>query len=211
MISRITGKLLTIGENEVIIEVNGLGYKVLVPSIVRKSLLQKTVRERQNITLATHYYIDASPHQNVSLPCLVGFNNEIEAEFFVRFITVSGIGPKTALKAFTLPFSVIAKAIEMGDCELLGGLPGIGERKANVIIAELKGKAGKYALIQDEHLESLPTPEEDMEKEAFEILTTQLGHKKVEARKLIKNAMKPRLRPKSTEELIERIYQLHEK
>src|SRR4029077_4236465 len=82
-----------------------------------------------------------------SIPILIGFSNRIEKEFFERFITVSGVGPKAAVKALKPPIPDIAEAIDAGDLPFLKSLPGIGEQRAKEIIAKLQGKMGKFSLM----------------------------------------------------------------
>ena len=78
-----------------------------------------------------------------------GFTNAIEREFFEALLTVSSIGPRSAARAFSLPMSTIAAAIDRGDYALLKTLPGIGQQKARDIVAKLQGKVTKFLLIQD--------------------------------------------------------------
>jgi hypothetical protein len=106
------------------------------------------------------------------IPVLIGFLNEVEREFFTRFISVSGVGPRAALKALTQPIPVIAKAIDEGDVELLRSLPGIGEQRAKEIVAKLQGKVGKFALIQTREgaVPSAEPPASAIEDEAVAVL-----------------------------------------
>jgi Holliday junction DNA helicase RuvA len=141
------------------------------------------------------------------VPVLIGFLNEVEREFFERFITVSGIGPKAALRAFTKPIPAIARAIDEGDMSVLRSLPGIGEQRAKEIIAKLQGKVGKYALIQtktDRH----PAPaqaEVVIEEEAVAILL-QLEYRKHEAKAMVKAALARNPNLKSAEEILNEVY-----
>jgi Holliday junction DNA helicase RuvA len=121
---------------------------------------------------------------------LIGFLNEIEREFFTRFISVSGVGPRAALKALTQPIPVIAKAIDEGDMTLLRSLPGIGEQRAKEIVAKLQGKVGKFALMHATGSGGEPTDHHApaFEEEAVAILV-QLEYKRPEARQMVKAAL----------------------
>ena len=167
MISQISGKLKQKRANSVLIEINGLSYEVLLPGIVMKQL-NNTIEMEDNISLVTYHYVQSDPSRSV--PILIGFLNEIEKEFFEKFITVSGVGPKAACKALELPFSTIADAIDKGDMAVLRSLPGIGEQRAREIIAKLQGKIGKYGLIQDRMAFETKTVEEDIKKDALQVL-----------------------------------------
>ena len=83
------------------------------------------------------------------VPVLVGFLNEVERDFFLEFIKVSGIGPRAAVKALNKAIGEIAQAIDRGDTKYLKTLPGIGEQKAKEIVAKLQGKMGKFTLMRD--------------------------------------------------------------
>src|SRR3989338_5611718 len=122
----------------------------MIPAAVMKGL-DRAQGEDGTVALITYHYYQMDPSKAV--PVLVGFVNEIEKEFFEQFITVSGIGPKAACRALSMPFSVIADAIDKADIALLKSLPGIGEQRAREIIAKLQGRVGKFGLIQrsEEH------------------------------------------------------------
>ena len=135
---------------------------------------------------------------------MIGFIEELERDFFEKFISVSGVGPKAALRAFDKPISRIAQAIEEGDSVFLQGLAGIGKQRAKQIIAHLQGKVGRFALIK----ESQPTAkfqDKEIVAEAKEILK-RLQYKSGEADSMIKKALKHRPQFDSSEELLNEIY-----
>jgi Holliday junction DNA helicase RuvA len=189
-------------ENSVLIEVNGLSYEVFVPEVILRALDEST-GEQNAIELVTYHYVQMDTMRGV--PFLVGFFNDIEREFFERFISVSGIGPKAAIKALKLPISVIAKAIDEGNLSLLKSLPGVGEQRAKEIIAKLQGKIGKFGLIQDEHVTELPETSEDIQHEALQVLL-QLQYNKTEAKRMIADVITNNPKIKTAEELLNEIY-----
>lgn len=75
---------------------------------------------------------------------LLGFRTALDRGFFELLVTVKGIGPRKALRALTRPASDLAAAIDARDARLLAGLPGIGKRTAEQIIAELSGKVTEF-------------------------------------------------------------------
>lgn len=202
MISRISGILKEKRENSVIIDVNGISYEVFVPEVIMKAL-DETIKGEERIGLITYHYFQMDHVKG--MPFLVGFFNDVEKEFFEKFISVSGIGPKAAIKALKLPISIIAKAIDEGDLSLLKSLPGVGEQKGREIIAKLQGKVGKFGLIQDKHISELPEAREDMQQEALQVLV-QLQYKKSEAKQMISEAVSKRPEIKTAEELLNEIY-----
>ena len=201
MISTITGKLSKKKDLSLLIDVGGLGYDVLVPLMVLNEL--KDIQEGEEITLYTFHYYATDPSK--AFPVLIGFANEIEREFFEKFITVSGVGPKAAVKAINRPISEIAKAIDSGDVELLKSLPGIGQQRAKEIIAKLQNKIGKFGLMQDDFRPSEVVITEDIQKEALQILT-QLQYKRQEALDMIKKAIDRNPDIASSEELLNEVY-----
>ena len=205
MISRLFGTLVERRETTILLEANGVTYEVLVPSSILRTL-DHHVQSDGRIRLVTYHYHHVEPSRAV--PILVGFLNEIEREFFERFITVSGIGPKAAVRALKQPIPLIARAIDDGNMEVLRSLPGIGPQRAKEIIAKLQGKVGKFALMPDgdgtvqaSGAAALP----DAAAEALEVLL-QLQYKRPEAQGMIKNALSRNTGLSSAEEILNEVY-----
>lgn len=202
MITRICGKIIERGANCLVIEIAGISYEVLMPAAVMQRL-DENVKQDGTISLITFHYHHIEPSR--SIPVLIGFLNEIEKDFFETFITVSGIGPRAALKALNKPMSLIARAIDEGDLVFLKGLPGIGEQRAREIIAKLQNKVGRFGLIQDGRFKDESEKSKDIAEEALAVLT-QLEYKKQEALKMIKQALQESGDIRTTEELLNRVY-----
>ena len=204
MISRIRGLVREIGELQLLLEVNGIGYEVLMPSSLLR-VLSERLGPNGEIELVTFHYQQLEVGRGI--PVLIGFFNEVEREFFVRFISVSGVGPRAALKALTQPIAVIAQAIDEGDLSLLRSLPGIGEQRAKEIVAKLQGKVGKYALMQAKDIlpEAVEAGKSAIEEEAVAVLV-QLEYKKTEAKEMVRAALERNPKVKSSEELLNEVY-----
>lgn len=202
MISHISGKIKKKKESSLIIDVNGICYEILIPPAVMKSV-DNARQEDGTISLVTFHYFQMEPSKAV--PVLIGFLNEIEKEFFEKFITVSGVGPKAACRALSLSFSGIAEAIDRGDMALLKTLPGIGEQRAREIIAKLQGKVGKFALIQDRFTDDKSGVKENIKDEALSVLL-QLQYKKNEAQGMIEKAIMRNPKAASCEEILNEVY-----
>ena len=84
-------------------------------------------------------------------------------------------------------------------------LKGIGERKAEMIISELRGKVGKFALMREDAIPMVPEPE-DFRKQVEEVLVRDLGHKVSEAHQMVDEAIKRNPSISSPEELFEEVY-----
>jgi Holliday junction DNA helicase RuvA len=199
MISYLEGALKRVHSDKIILGVGGVGYEVHLPAYVMADI-RRTVKLDEALKL----FISYNQTERQPKPVLVGFNNELDKDFFELFITVEDIGPSVAMKAFIKPVREIARHIEDKSVKELKQLKGIGERKAEKIIAALKGKVAKYALIPDIELPAETT--EDFKTEVENVLITQLGHRAGEARKMIEEAMKRRPSILSSEELFEEVY-----
>jgi holliday junction DNA helicase RuvA len=199
MISRITGEVMSRKEGAMIVRSGNIAYEVLVPAAVMKAMEESG----DEVELVTYHYYQMEPSRAV--PVLIGFSNEVEKEFFEKFISVSGVGPKAACKALVQPFSSIAGAIDSGDVAFLKSLPGIGEQRARLIVAKLQGKVGKFGLIRDKERGREARGHDDMREEALAVLL-QLQYKRSEAEDMVRKAMERTPDVKTSEELLNEVY-----
>ncbi len=199
MIGYLEGRLLKIEEDRILLLANQVGYEVLLPVIVFETLETKTVGEE----LSLYIYYHQTERQ--PKPVLIGFNLEAEREFFQYFISVEAIGPLKAAKAMDIPVRDIARAIETNDTARLKQLKGIGNRTAQKIIASLKGKMGKFALISKSEPDVMPV-DEDFASQVLTVLIDQLGHKAADAKRMIEEALKRNRSVSTPEELFEEVY-----
>src|SRR5208282_3550382 len=100
-----------------------------------------------DITLHTSHYFDGNPMQGRVVPRLVGFSHEAELDFFDLFCTVDKVGTRKPLNALVRPVKEIADAIERQDAKWLRTLAGVGAATAEQIIATLRRKVTKFALM----------------------------------------------------------------
>src|SRR5579862_9302080 len=116
MISALTGELRRLESDRAHIVAGPLTYEVLVSAAdvdeLRASL-------SQTLTLHTVFYIGGDPSRGGMEPTLIGFLRPEDRAFFNLFTTVKGIGPKTALRALSVPVGEIAAAIESHDSRFL--------------------------------------------------------------------------------------------
>ena len=199
MIGYLEGKILRKEEDRVLILANQIGYEVLLPAIVMKSLQNKNIGEEISL------YIFFQQTERQPKPVLIGFNLEVEKEFFQYFISVEAIGPLKAVRALNIPVREIAAAIESGEIDKLTQLKGIGRRTAQKIIATLEGKMGKFALIRSDDSEEAP-PAEDFSKQVLDVMVKQLGHGAAHARRMVVRALKRNKSITTPEELFDEVY-----
>jgi Holliday junction DNA helicase RuvA len=186
-------------EDRILLLSNHMGYEILLPVIVMKALEGK----RPGDELSLYVYHQQTERQ--PKPILIGFNLELEKEFFQYFISVDDIGPLKAVRALTMPIREIAGAIESKDANRIKQLKGIGARTAQKIIAALQGKMGKFALMCEPEDQEIPVVD-DIENQVIDVLVTQLGHKKADARAMVEKAVKLFSPINTPEELFEAVY-----
>lgn len=203
MIVELIGTISHQSEYTIVLNVHGVGYEVFVPASVMQRL-GNVVNDRGEIQLKIYHYLQMSPSSGQ--PILVGFLNDLERDFFLQFIKVSGIGPRAAVKALNKPISDITQAIDTGDAAFLKTLPGIGLQRAKEIVAKLQGKVGRFGLIQDRVLPSLSTVgNSDFQSEALDVLL-QLQYKKPQALEMIEKTIERCPSLETAEELLNEIY-----
>ncbi|MDG2221661.1 MAG: helix-hairpin-helix domain-containing protein [Rubripirellula sp.] len=204
MIITISGKLAHVTETAVGIESAPFEYEVLVADYTRRQLqsqLGETVR------LHTLDYIDGNAQGGRLTPRLVGFQTEPERQFFDLFCSVDGVGVKKALRAMVRPVNELAILIDQQDAKGLSALPGIGPATSERIIAKLRRKMPRFALmVQQEISAENNDASSEVVKETFDALVT-LGHSESDARKLIDDAIATGKKFKDIESLLTAIYQ----
>ncbi len=214
MITKITGVLNRVLDEEVRLQVGALEYQVLVPEFIRRRI-QGSIG--QELTLHTSHYFDGNPMQGRVVPRLIGFSTDAELDFFELFCTVDKVGTRKALKAMVRPIKEIADAIQRQDSKWLTTLPGVGAATAEQIIATLRRKVTKYALMTpaEERREAGSTDQPDagptvvvdgnVMEDAYQALMS-VGHSPQEARHRLDKVLASGKAFKSVEEVLLEIY-----
>jgi holliday junction DNA helicase RuvA len=143
MITKMTGTLTRVLDDEARLQVGPFEYQVLIPEFVRRQVQTRTGSE---VTFHILEYIEGGANASKMIPRRVGFLSEIELDFFELFCTVDKIGSKKALKAMGRPIKEMADAIQRQDVKWLTTMPGIGKQTAEQIIATLKNKVTRFAM-----------------------------------------------------------------
>lgn len=136
MIESIRGIVEAADENSAHVRVGPVVLAVLLPGYFLR-------RISPGQTLDVPVYLHLQLEGNRLSPILVGFPDRRDREFFVSFISVSGVGVRAAVKALARPPSEIASSISRGDQAYLTTLPGIGAKRAKEIIAKLQEQMEK--------------------------------------------------------------------
>lgn len=203
MITNISGTLSQLAEDRATLQVGPLAYEVLIPDFVRRQLQSSMGQE---ISLHTIFYLDGNPTQGRLSPRLVGFLSQVEREFFELFCSVDGVGAKKALRAMVRPVKDVATLIENQDVKGLSGLPGVGPATGERIIAKLRRKMPKFALMVT--AESTPAEESkrDIIEQTYQVLCN-LGHSESDARQLIDTVIENGSEYQDVESLLQVVYQ----
>lgn len=173
MISHLKGIVMHTGNRFVIIDVNGVGYKLFVTA--------ETVELLRDRKEPTNIWTYLSVRENAL--DLYGFPEKAELDFFELLITVSGIGPKTALGVLNVTTTRnLRQAISSGDSANLTKVSGIGRKVAEKIVLELRDKID----LEENEKESGSMRDES---DALEGLKA-LGYNEREAREVLKKIPK---------------------
>jgi Holliday junction DNA helicase RuvA len=203
MITKITGHLVALQVNTLTLRVGAFEYEVLIPEFTRRQLQQQINGE---ISLHTIEYLEGNPAHGRMTPRLIGFLSEVELEFFELICSVDGVGVRKALRAMVRPVKDVATAIEEQDAKLLSSLPGIGAAMSERIIAKLRRKVPKFALLVAHKEVREAMVEQDVVTETFEVMR-KLGHSEADARRLMDAALAVKKKYNDVQDLLQAIYQ----
>jgi len=215
MISQVIGKVIQAERRKkdsiALLEINGIVYELFIPSGLVDEIKIKINQAKQDnkdgkMTFYTVHYIEGGMGGGPLTPRLIGFLDPLDRDFFELFTSVSGLGVRTALKAMVVPINEISRAIENADELRLDALPEIGLATAKKIIAELKGKMAKFALMKESKpLTAKSQTEIDLKEEGL-IVLTQLQYSRTEAERMIEKAFIRNKKIKDVEELITEVF-----
>ena len=192
MIALLTGRLAFKAPTHLALDVQGVGYEVFIPLSTYYNL--PNVHDALTLSIHTHVREDAIQ--------LFGFSTPQEKDAFVLLMSVSGIGPKSALGILSaLPVSDLVSAIQSADVEKLETVPGIGKKSAGRLVLELKDKLTK--------LHPALTPAEDHASKGRDAIfddalsaLTNLGYRASDAKEALKTAQRSRSGPLTLQDLI---------
>ncbi|HNP18148.1 MAG TPA: Holliday junction branch migration protein RuvA [Fulvivirga sp.] len=190
MISYLKGKLVVKEPTHAVIDVNGVGYHVNI-SLSTFSI----IKDQENILI--HTYL----HVREDAQILFGFSDTMEKKMFLNLLSISGVGPNTALMIqSSLSAEELKQAIASEDVKVIQGVKGVGAKTAQRIILELKDKIKKEGMYADVD-KIRPTSYNTIRSEALSALTT-LGINKSAAEKSIDAILKNSGNTITLEELI---------
>ncbi len=177
MIRYLNGILAARSENAAIIDVNGIGYRVFIPS--NSSLYLRQTGDE--VTVFTHM---AVREDDVSL---YGFGSDGELELFEQLITVNSVGSKAAMAILSaMPVTEVKKAIMFEDVDMITRANGIGKKTAQKIVFELKDKIGTVVAEEQGYQLNEILPEAGSNKDSAIEALMGLGFSRAEAAESLK-------------------------
>lgn len=167
MIASLEGNITHIGDDFIVVTVSGIGFKVFTPMELRKT------RELfSSIVLQTYLVV------REDALTLYGFSEIEERDMFINLLSVSGVGPRTALNIIsTLSLEMIQKAVVLEQPELFGKVTGVGKKTAQSIVLSLHSKVSKGNI-------GIQNPIKDVDADVISALTG-LGYSIIEAQSAI--------------------------
>ncbi|PJG83739.1 Holliday junction branch migration protein RuvA [Caviibacterium pharyngocola] len=196
MIGRLKGVIIEKQPPEILLDVQGVGYELLLPMTSFYDLPEIG----QETVLFTHLAIREDAH------LLFGFSHKQDRTLFRELIKTNGVGPKLALAILSaMSVAEFAYAIEREELSKLVKIPGVGKKTAERLLVELKGKfkgvsQGDF-FVESTHLPSAVRQESGVSVQLEDAVAAliALGYKQADAEKMVKKVAKPEL---TSEQLI---------
>jgi Holliday junction DNA helicase RuvA len=181
MIALISGKMIYKGASHVVIDVQGVGYRVFIPL--------STFYELPEIGQGVSLHIHTSVREDAIN--LYGFYTEQERDLFQLMISVSGIGPRIAVNVLSgIAAPDLLKAISAGDVGKLVNIPGIGRKMAERLILELKEKVTKKMLLEQDVAGAVSIPDHDIIRDDALSALVNLGYKSQVAKDALEKVLR---------------------
>jgi len=210
MLCRITGTIEAITEEGALVigvEALGVAHEARAPA---SALVALRERIGELVTLHTLERIEPEAQGAAFTPTLLAFLSEEDRRFFQRFTKVKGLGARKAMRAMAAPTSEIARAITDRDARWLTGLPEIGKRLAETMIAELSGKVDGFLVAPGSSSEqSSASVQTRVRRDAIDAALAamvRLGESRIDAQQRLDAALRNQPDLDSAEELLAAAY-----
>ena len=182
MIAFLRGRVAESWPNQVVVDVNGVGYHVLIPL----STFDRLPQQGGEAQLLTHYHVTDRDHT------LYGFLTTEERDLFRLLIDrVSGIGPKMGLAVLSgMPVTAFKDAVIREDVAALAKISGVGKKTAERIVLELKDKVGVVGAWQEARASTAAHDTAKTAQNDAVLALIALGYKQGEAQKTVQQLLK---------------------
>jgi Holliday junction DNA helicase RuvA len=177
VIAHLRGRVLRKGPQEVVVDVQGVGYRVGIPV----STFYRLGEPGEDVSLLIH------THVREDTLALFGFVSAVELSLFERLISVAGVGPRLAVNVLSgIETPDLMEALRVGDVARLTRIPGVGRKTAERLVLELKDKMPAVAA---ESLEPAAAPAGGPKDDLLSALAN-LGYSRAEAEKGVDRALR---------------------
>jgi Holliday junction DNA helicase RuvA len=199
MIEYIQGRLANKKPTSVIVDANGIGYLINITL----TAYEKLPAVNEDVKITTHFHVKDNPMGFI----LYGFVDEGEREIFRQIISVSGIGPKTAISMLSaINYRELTELISKGNYMPLTKISGVGKKTAERLAVELKDKISKTDAGLDGSKFSIDTSTDIGKMSGIISALINLGYNRVEADRMVKKmASNPNFMEMRVEEIIKEI------
>jgi len=192
MIGHLRGQLLLKKPNLVLVDVNGVGYEVHIPLTSFYDLPAEG--EVVHLKIHTHVREDAL--------ILYGFATQREKDFFLKLISISGIGPKVAVGILSgAKVEELAEAIAGGDLHKLTSIPGVGRKTAERVVLEMKSQITPFLLAEPAEGAAVSSPSDGLQEDVLSALVN-LGHPRAGAEKALSGVLAANACDRTFEDLL---------
>jgi Holliday junction DNA helicase RuvA len=180
MIGQLRGKLLNKKPNLLLLDVGGVGYEVYIPM----TSFYELPDEGNEVTLKIH------THVREDALTLFGFRSQREKDFFIKLISISGIGPKLAITILSgAQVEELAQALSEGNLGRLTSIPGVGRKTAERLVLELRNQISSFILSEQAAPEQREGTANALEEDILSALTN-LGYPRTSAEKALSMALR---------------------
>ncbi len=180
MIGHLRGQLLLKKPNRVVIDVQGVGYEVYIPL----TSFYELPGEGSEVILKIHTYL------REDALTLFGFHSQREKDFFLKLISISGVGPKLAIAILSgAKVEELARAVAEGNLATLTTIPGVGRKTAERLVLELKSQITPF-LLPEQITAAREADRSDALQEDILSALTNLGYPRVAAEKAFSAAIR---------------------
>jgi Holliday junction DNA helicase RuvA len=198
MIGQLRGKLLHKKPNQILVDVQGVGYEVIIPL----TSFYELPDEGGDVTLKVH------THVREDALSLFGFCTQREKDLFLKLVSISGIGPKLAVSILSgAKVEELAQAIADGNLTRLTSIPGIGRKTAERLVLELKSQVSSFLLPDSARAAGAPAGADALQEDILSALVN-LGYPRAGAEKALSSVLRSGNAERSFEGLLRHTLQL---
>jgi len=192
MIGQLRGQLIQKKPNVLLLDVQGVGYEVFIPL----TSFYELPSEGNEVTLKIH------THVREDTLTLFGFLSQREKDFFLKLVSISGIGPKLAISILSgAQVEELAQAIASGNLARLTSIPGVGRKTAERVVLELKSQVTPFLLPEQIEAAKEANAPTALEEDILSALTN-LGYPRSNAEKALAMVLRSEECERTFEEIL---------